>query len=85
MGHCDVKIGDIIELINHDMVDYLIYIDGFYLIESIIISSTSKGFDVIDLSDKEQLVFICRGLEKVQNIAWFKEEDKDKKWKIVSN
>jgi hypothetical protein len=84
MGHCNVKVGDIIQIINYDLID-AIYIDSFYLIEKIIVSSTVRGFDVIDLSDKEQLVFICRGLEKVQNIAWFKQEDKDKKWKIVSS
>lgn len=84
MGHCDVKIGDIIAINHHELIDF-VYIDCFYVVENIIISSTVRGFDVIDLSDKEQLVFICRGLEKAQNIAWFKQEDKDKKWKIVSN
>jgi hypothetical protein len=84
LGHCNIKVGDIIEIINRDLVDD-VYIDIFYLVESIITSSTVKGFDVIDLYEKEQLVFICRGFEKVQNIAWFKEEDKDKKWKIISS
>jgi hypothetical protein len=84
LGHCNIKVGDIIEIINHDLVDD-VYIDIFYLVESIITSSTVRGFDVIDLSEKEQLVFICKGFEKVQNIAWFKEEDLNIKWKITSS
>ena len=83
MGHCNIKIGNIIEIIELD--DYIPFVDQFYIIQEIILSSTVKGFDVIELDDNEQTVFISKGIEQFENIAWFKEKDKNIKWKITSS
>ena len=83
MGHCNIKIGNIIELIELD--DYIPFVDQFYIIQEIILSSTVKGFDVIELDENEQTVFISKGIEQFENIAWFKEKDKNIKWKITSS
>ena len=83
MGYCDVKVGDIIEIIELD--DYIPFVDQFYVIQKIILSSTARGFDVIELDEKEQMVFICKGIQQLENIAWFKEKDKNIKWKITSS
>ena len=61
------------------------FVDQFYIIQEIILSSTVKGFDVIELDDNEQTVFISKGIEQFENIAWFKEKDKNIKWKITSS
>jgi hypothetical protein len=83
VGHCNIKIGNIIEIIELD--DYIPFVDQFYIIQEIILSSTVKGFDVIELDDNEQTVFISKGIEQFENIAWFKEKDKNIKWKITSS
>jgi hypothetical protein len=83
VGHCNIKIGNIIELIELD--DYMPFVDQFYIIQEIILSSTVKGFDVIELDENEQTVFISKGIEQFENIAWFKEKDKNIKWKITSS
>lgn len=83
MGHCNIKIGNIIEIIELD--DYIPFVDQFYIIQEIILSSTVKGFDVIELDENEQTVFISKGIEQFENIAWFKEKDKNIKWKITSS
>jgi hypothetical protein len=83
VGHCNIKIGNIIELIELD--DYIPFVDQFYIIQEIILSSTVKGFDVIELDENEQTVFISKGIEQFENIAWFKEKDKNIKWKITSS
>lgn len=61
------------------------FVDQFYIIQEIILSSTVKGFDVIELDENEQTVFISKGIEQFENIAWFKEKDKNIKWKITSS
>jgi len=83
VGHCNIKIGNIIEIIELD--DYIPFVDQFYIIQEIILSSTVKGFDVIELDENEQTVFISKGIEQFENIAWFKEEDLNIKWKITSS
>jgi hypothetical protein len=83
VGHCNIKIGNIIEIIELD--DYMPFVDQFYIIQEIILSSTVKGFDVIELDENEQTVFISKGIEQFENIAWFKEKDKNIKWKITSS
>jgi hypothetical protein len=83
VGHCNIKIGNIIEIIELD--DYIPFVDQFYIIQEIILSSTVKGFDVIELDENEQTVFISKGIEQFENIAWFKEKDKNIKWKITSS
>jgi len=83
VGHCNIKIGNIIEIIELD--DYIPFVDQFYIIQEIILSSTVKGFDVIELDENEQTVFISKGIEQFENIAWFKEKDKNIKWKIASS
>ncbi len=84
MGHCDVKIGDIIEIIDKE--DNLSFLDNFYLVEYITISSACNGFDLTDPPEllRRDIVH-ARGIGKMQNVAWFTIEDKNIKWKIASS
>lgn len=72
MGYCDVKLGDIVELIDDDYLN--LGMDKYYIVELL---------DYEFYNGADRLVVCSKGLNN-GNPAWFRFENQNKYWRVIT-